>query len=257
MKSISQTLGQKLRSGLTAAVVCVMGLITAPSWALHSDTILPKDRVMDMVITEALRQNFDPALALAVAKVESDFRTHVESHKGARGVMQIMPATARGEFGLAPARLYDPQTNISTGILFLKHLIETYGRVDIALSHYNGGSAVRRYDGSLRVIPATRGYVTKVLQHARDFRAHPRVANLRSGVGDSTWVSLDSDNYGPYAANPRVDREQGELVVKLQALRSEIDRRFDLKTEPPLVVPSGVSGLQGDRAARLREWRRW
>jgi hypothetical protein len=65
------------------------------SSAYSRDTVLPPSAVMDIVIVEALQQNVAPELALAVARVESNFQTHVVSHAGARGVMQIMPRTAR------------------------------------------------------------------------------------------------------------------------------------------------------------------
>ena len=135
----------------------LMAVNSASAYSLA--TTLPRDDVMRMVVAEAERQNFPPSLALAVADTESDFRTRAESHAGARGVMQIMPATGRSEFGLAGHELWNPRTNIRAGIRYLKDLMQEYGRKDIALSHYNGGSAVKRHDGSLRVIPATRDYV--------------------------------------------------------------------------------------------------
>lgn len=135
-----------------------------------------RQQVFAMVIDEALKQNFSPALALAVAKTESDFQADAESHAGARGVMQIMPRTGRTELGLQPNDLWDARTNIRGGIRFLKQLIKAYqGRVDIALSHYNGGSRVRRPDGSLRIIPATRGYVKKVQRLERRFAQNKKV----------------------------------------------------------------------------------
>ena len=122
--------------------------------------------VRDMVIEEADAACLDRNLALAVAEVESDFNPYALSDAGARGVIQVMPATARGEFGVHPDALWDSRTNIRTGVAYLKRLIDTYdGRVDIALSHYNGGSAVRR-GNELRVIPATRDYVEKVMDKA-------------------------------------------------------------------------------------------
>ena len=105
---------------------------------------------------------FPVALALAVAHAESGFDARARSHKGARGVMQIMPATARGEYGVHPDTLWNPRVNIRLGLHFLGRLIERYdGRIDLALSYYNGGSAVGR-PGRARVIPATRSYVRKV-----------------------------------------------------------------------------------------------
>jgi transglycosylase-like protein with SLT domain len=94
-----------------------------------------------MVIEEARQSNVPVSLALAVAKVESDFNEKALSSAGARGVMQIMPATGRHEFGLQPNQLWNPELNIRTGIRFLEKLHSQYGqRWDLALSHYNGGT---------------------------------------------------------------------------------------------------------------------
>lgn len=106
--------------------------------------------------------NLSFALAKAVARVESNFKANALSPMGARGVMQIMPATGLGEFGAAPDTLWDARTNIRLGLRFLSALIDRYGSVEIALSHYNGGSAVGP-PGAARVIPATRDYVDAVL----------------------------------------------------------------------------------------------
>ena len=126
--------------------------------------------VKTLIIEQAQQQGISPALALAVAKVESDFNAKATSSAGARGVMQIMPLTAEQVFGVHRDRLYDASTNIDLGIQFLKQLLERYNqRLDLALSHYNGGSAVKRADGSFQVIPSTKSYVDKVLKTYRQF----------------------------------------------------------------------------------------
>lgn len=126
--------------------------------------------VKQMVAHEARNMGIPVPLALAVAHAESNFDARARSHKGARGVMQIMPATARGEYGLHPDRLWNPRVNIRLGLHFLGRLIERYdGRTDLALSYYNGGSAVGR-PGRARVIPATRKYVRKVQRLRRHYR---------------------------------------------------------------------------------------
>jgi soluble lytic murein transglycosylase-like protein len=135
-----------------------------------------------LVTAEARNLGLPVALALAVAKVESDFRPHLESHKGARGVMQVMPATALEEYAIIPEMLWNPRINVRLGLHFLQRLLVRYeGRVDLALSYYNGGSRV----GSLpnaRVIPATRGYVTKV-------RTWQRRYQRQAWSGGATWKS--------------------------------------------------------------------
>ncbi|MFA5122877.1 transglycosylase SLT domain-containing protein [Zavarzinia sp.] len=117
--------------------------------------------VLKILQEETRTSNVSYALARAVAKVESGFRSNALSPAGARGIMQIMPATARGELGLDPDTLWDARVNIRAGVRYLGSLIDRYGSVDIALSHYNGGSAVGP-PGRAKVIPATQPYVDAV-----------------------------------------------------------------------------------------------
>ena len=81
---------------------------------------------------------------------------------GARGVMQILPKTAREEFGIKARDLWDPRLNIKVGIMYLYLLYNQYGeRWDLALSHYNGGSLYKK-GGVYRIHRYTRGYVRSV-----------------------------------------------------------------------------------------------
>lgn len=131
-----------------------------------------------LVIEEAVRMRVSPSLALAVAHAESNFNPRAQSHAGARGVMQIMPATARLEYGIRPALLWNPRVNVRLGLHFLARLLDRYrGRVDLALSHYNGGSAVGDFPNA-RVIPATWSYVRRVQR----LRAHYQARLLQGTV---------------------------------------------------------------------------
>jgi hypothetical protein len=122
--------------------------------------------VQKILVEEALIDGVvPPTLALAVAQVESNFDASALSHAGARGVMQIMPATAQGEFGVSADRLYDPRLNARLGVAFLHKLYVAYGRRwDLALSHYNGGS-LTRVGGQWRPHGYTSGYVQKVMRY--------------------------------------------------------------------------------------------
>ena len=131
---------------------------------------LSRPVVQQIVAEEALRMGVPVSLALAVAHAESNFDPAAESHKGARGVMQIMPATARGEYGIEADLLWQPRLNVRLGLHFLKRLLERYrGRIDLALSYYNGGSAVGDLPHA-RVIPATAKYVKRVRQLQKRYR---------------------------------------------------------------------------------------
>jgi soluble lytic murein transglycosylase-like protein len=166
MASIRHILTLTAASGLAVVSLVVMSLaLTSTANAAIGDqpqnTWKPAE-IKRLVATEARKIGLPVALALAVAKVESDFRTHLESNKGARGVMQIMPATALDEYAIPAKMLWNPRINIRLGLHFLQRLLVRYrGRVDLALSYYNGGSRVGDLPNA-RVMPATRGYVKKV-----------------------------------------------------------------------------------------------
>ena len=125
-----------------------------------------------LVARQAMDLGVSVSLALAVAHAESNFDASAKSSKGARGVMQIMPATARGEYGIGADLLWNPRINVRLGLHFLKRLLKRYGgRVDLALSYYNGGSAVGDLPNA-RVIPATYAYVAKVRKLQKYYDRH-------------------------------------------------------------------------------------
>lgn len=126
------------------------------------------EEVRRMVIAEAKRYQVPPALALAVAHVESRFDPTALSSAGARGVMQIMPATGLGEFGVHPDRLWEPSLNVQLGVAFLASLITQYGDVRQALAHYNGGGAAAR-----SMPPDVANYVELVISWWRRFDDQP------------------------------------------------------------------------------------
>ncbi len=119
----------------------------------------------------ATRYRLDPAFLRAVIKVESDFRPHVISNRGAVGLMQLTPGAAAG---LQVGDIHDPIQNIRGGAHQLRRLLTRYnGDVRLTLAAYNAGT--NRVRG--RQIPRireTRRYVTKVLHYYDTFRAADR-----------------------------------------------------------------------------------
>ena len=123
---------------------------------------------MLLIENARLSEFVTPALAIAVAKVESDLRPDAVSNKGAIGVMQIMPRTGLLEFGVKRKDLFNPIINIKIGVKFLDQLIKKYkGNIGVALSHYNGGSAVGIWP-NVKIIPVTYPYVVKVLKKSNE-----------------------------------------------------------------------------------------
>ncbi len=115
----------------------------------------------------ARRYRVDPALIKAVVAAESNFDTLAVSHKGAQGLMQLMPATAKQMGVQSPFR---PSENIQGGVRYLKTLLDRYDDVRVALAAYNAGPvAVDRF-GGIPPYPETETYVKRVLRYYRKYR---------------------------------------------------------------------------------------
>ncbi|WP_338524066.1 lytic transglycosylase domain-containing protein [Pseudomonas batumici] len=158
----------------------------AGSWlgAAHAEPYRYEDGLDPIIHAAAREHGVDPHLVKAVIAKESSFRSAVVSAKGAVGLMQIMPETAK-RFGVeggsrraVSRKLTDPRTNINAGTRYLGYLAELFPRrPDLVLAAYNAGEgAVRKYQHQIPPYPETRKYVAAVMTR---YRA------LRSGEGDS------------------------------------------------------------------------
>lgn len=112
----------------------------------------------DNIIQEAAAQhNLDPALIKAVIKKESSFNPNAGSGKGARGLMQLMPATARAMGCQNPT---DPRQNIFAGAKYLSQMLRQHnGNVELALAAYNAGPGNVRKHGGIPPFRETQDYV--------------------------------------------------------------------------------------------------
>ncbi len=115
----------------------------------------------EIIDKAAAREGVDPRLVRAVIQVESAYRPAARSRKGAMGLMQLMPDTARRYSVQDP---YDPGANVQAGIRHLKSLLDRYDTLSLALAAYNAGeAAVERYRG-IPPFPETQNYVREVLR---------------------------------------------------------------------------------------------
>ncbi len=131
----------------------------------ESSTTMPYS---DAVLAASRESSLDPALLHAVIAVESRHNPDAISPRGAMGLMQLMPTTAR-RFHVSNPR--DPSQNVRAGAAYLRELQQMFkGDLNLALAAYNAGpSAVLRYGSRIPPFIETRRYVPKVLQLYRQF----------------------------------------------------------------------------------------
>jgi len=119
----------------------------------------------ELIVEQARLNGVRPALVRAVVQVESAFDPNARSRKGALGLMQLMPATAR-QFGVTNP--FNPNENVRAGVAYLRQLLDRYGNnEELALAAYNAGpGAVAKYGEIVPPFRETRNYVLKVNQIA-------------------------------------------------------------------------------------------
>lgn len=142
------------------------GVFPRRSWRFHEASGPIFRSKFDATILEAARKfDVDAALVSAVIKAESDFNPREISHKGARGLMQLMPATAL-RFGVTDS--FDPVANIYAGTRYLRWLLQAFnGNADLAVAAYNAGEGnIWKYNG----VPPFRETVNYINRIAKNIR---------------------------------------------------------------------------------------
>ncbi len=116
---------------------------------------------IDAAIDEAAaRHHVDPSLVRSVVKVESNFNPNAVSRKGAMGLMQLMPSTARS---LNVSNPFDPQQNVDAGVRHLRKLLDSYGgNLRLSLAAYNAGSGAVARSAGVPHFRETQDYVRRI-----------------------------------------------------------------------------------------------
>jgi hypothetical protein len=136
-----------------------------------------EDRYDSMIIRVAKRHQVDPALVKAVIRAESAYDHKAVSHRGAIGLMQLMPKTAQA---LGVEDSFNPELNIDGGVKYLRQLMDQFdGDVRLALAAYNAGSKkVRKYRG-VPPFKQTRFYLQKVFRFYRSYKQQMAAESAR------------------------------------------------------------------------------
>jgi hypothetical protein len=130
--------------------------------ASHLRGFTTGDVLIDSFIVDSSRRyGIDPLLIYSQMHQESSFKLRATSNKGASGLMQLMPATARR---LGVTNIYDPKQNIEGGVKYMRMLLDMFGGdVNLALAGYNAGEgAVQKYGNSIPPYTETREYVRRI-----------------------------------------------------------------------------------------------
>ncbi len=144
------------RTGRLVRTVMVNPKMTPPKQVGHGSDATP---VTELVEQAARQYDLDPLLVHSVIQVESNYNPYAISRKGAEGLMQLIPSTAR-RFGAANS--FSPRENIDAGVRYLKYLKNIFGDDRLALAAYNAGeAAVARY-GWIPPYAETQQYVYNV-----------------------------------------------------------------------------------------------
>lgn len=174
-----------------SAVADVQRKLAAPQSTVTSLNQSQLDRMIDEA---AARHQVDPNLVRAVIKVESNFNPNAVSRKGAIGLMQLMPSTARE---LNVTNPYDPQQNVDAGVRHLKSLLETNaGDVPRSLAAYNAGQGAVRRSGGIPPYAETRNYVKQITHlysssSGTSWKAYPKPVRVtREGDGAAMFTNV-------------------------------------------------------------------
>jgi soluble lytic murein transglycosylase-like protein len=149
-----------ISAAAAAAPISGRGLRNSVTQRLNGQTT-GNAKIDEIIVAAASRHGIEPLLLYSVMHQESAFNSQAVSPKGARGLMQLMPATA-ARFGVK--NIFDPEQNIHGAAQYLRFLLDLFdGDVSLALAGYNAGEgAVKKYGYAVPPYPETINYVRKI-----------------------------------------------------------------------------------------------
>jgi soluble lytic murein transglycosylase-like protein len=151
------------RTGHLVRTVSVSPRPLPPKAAPSAPAAAPGISIEELVEQTARAYELDPALVHSIIKVESNYNAYAVSNKGAEGLMQLIPSTARR---MGVQNSFDPKDNIEGGVRYYKYLQSLFGDDRLAIAAYNAGeAAVAKYNFQVPPYPETKNYVYQVGKH--------------------------------------------------------------------------------------------
>ncbi len=191
-------------------------IVSAPGLQMQAGNTLGAfstgNALIDSYITDSCaRYNIDPLLVYAQMNQESSFKLKAISYKGARGLMQLMPATAV-RFGVTD--IFNPKQNIEAGVRYMRWLLNTFGGdVRLALAGYNAGEgAVMKYGNQIPPYRETQDYVARItaryaqIRNPNFIRSVPPIVRQQEQIAKTEKKSI---------AEPQVIYEPSVIAVRL------------------------------------------
>ncbi len=196
-------------------------LVTVAIPVIAAKSKVPSANIAQMVADAAKANDIDPLLVHSVIQVESNYNPYAVSSAGARGLMQLMPGTAR-DLGVTDS--FDPRQNIEAGVKYLKQLKDQYPDEKMALAAYNAGpGSVQKYR-AVPPYPETRSYVQRVGE---------RYVEARKAAGIAPAVALQ-----PAAPQELPQVPEVSVVVVTEEKHARLEQfldeygRLHLRTAP-------------------------
>jgi len=168
----------------------------------------PRPSSFDSLIRSTAQQvSLDPMLIKSVMHAESGFKPNAVSHKGASGLMQLMPGTAR-RYGVTS--IFDPRQNVMGGARYLSYLLERFnGDLELALAGYNAGENAVDDNGGVPPYAETRHYVRKVAALYQRYRNE----RCEQHLGDRTEFNARIISCSASLRRPTTDATVGNVRV--------------------------------------------
>lgn len=138
----------------------------------------PHENTKKLIVQTAQKLGVDPCIALSIAKIESNFNPASKSPRGAIGLFQLTPLTAK-KLGVNP---YVARENVEGGLKYYKMLYNKYGSMDLALAAYNAGPGnVAKYKG-VPPFSATKNFIKNIKKEYNTFKADEATQNIISDM---------------------------------------------------------------------------